>query len=598
MSKQVLWMTILMGITITTAVQAQQRDAHELDSIANSVFTTDSRGTRAVTAPLKMSLKSSDVLAKGSLTNREAFYIYNSTGDAGRFVIVSGDQRMPAILGYSDKGNFDINNIPDGLKWFLQKCEAEASLMANNPTWTRATDTQDSSNVFPTVEPLLGNRAWGQDAPFNQQCPTINGLHAKTGCVATALAQIMAYYRYPATYDWDKMPDAYNGDYTPEQADAVAQLMHDIGEASEMHYGASVSMTGDFNAESALLNSQFDYDDNVRLIKKDFYTEEKWMQMLINELREGRPIFYDGMNEHQMNAHAFILDGINSEGYFHVNWGWNGDYNGYFLLHSLAYDYTNELGVPQRKDYSYFSDALIYIHPNDSITENEPTNIISDSIKVQSGMGMFPRNTTIELSIFNFMNIRNIPFKGERQLLLVDNETDTLIAPLGKANSMKNELLTGGYYTTALKIKGTLPTDLPDGSYRIYAGVRQNGYEKWGRIKALIQNEDQIRDHLLLILKDGYYTLGTGQIPDGIKTHTAERKWITIYQSQKNLQLTPNIPLAEWNLINVNGSIVTQGKNAIQNETICINTSLPTGIYLLRGMEEDGRIYVTKFVKR
>ncbi len=97
-------MAILMGMNITTVVQAQQRDAHELDSIANSVFTTGSRGTRAVTAPLKMSLKSSDVLAKGSLTNREAFYIYNSTGDAGRFVIVSGDQRMPAILGYSDKG--------------------------------------------------------------------------------------------------------------------------------------------------------------------------------------------------------------------------------------------------------------------------------------------------------------------------------------------------------------------------------------------------------------------------------------------------------------------------------------------------------------
>lgn len=607
MAKHSLWMTALLWVGITTAVQAQQRGLHELDSIANSVFTTNT-GARAIASPLKMSLKSSEVLQADSLATREAFYIYTPVNKSGeRFVIVSGDQRMPAILGYSDESNFDLTNMPDGLKWFLKKCEADAHLISQGFTETRVANAVGEKEEFPVIEPLLGKRAWGQDAPFNQQCPAMGGGHAKTGCVATALAQIMAYHRHPATYDWDNMPDSYDGNYTQEQAEAVAKLMHDIGEAVDMHYGASVSMTGDFNAEAALLNSLFDYDDNARIIKKELYTEDAWMEMLVNELRERRPIFYDGMNEHKMNAHAFVLDGLDANGYFHVNWGYEGDHNGYFKLNSLAYEYTNESGVPQKKDYSYYSDALIYIHPNDSIAEKDPTNIVSDSIRLTIGTDytfngtdtLFHRDTPFELSIFNFLNMRNIPFKGERQILLVDDKTDTLVTTLGKANNMKNETPTGGYYSAALKIKGTLPKDLPDGHYRIYAGVRQSGHETWGRVTALIWNKDIFRNYYLLILKDGYYSIGTGQVPDGIDHNTIAPHLLTLHQQEGALQFTPNTDLSRWDVISTHGTIAAQGGAVSQGEGISVETTnLPTGIYLLRGFGKDGQVYVAKFAKK
>ena len=158
MAKHSLWMTALLWVGITTAVQAQQRDLHELDSIANSVFTTNT-GARAIGSPLKMSLKSSEVLQADSLATREAFYIYTPTNKSEeKFVIVSGDQRMPAILGYSDESNFDLTNIPDGLKWFLKKCEADAYLASQDFTETRATDAVEESRRTPVRQTGMGTR--------------------------------------------------------------------------------------------------------------------------------------------------------------------------------------------------------------------------------------------------------------------------------------------------------------------------------------------------------------------------------------------------------------------------------------------------------
>lgn len=600
MAKHLLWVTVLLWGGITTTVQAQQRNLYELDSIANSVFTTNA-GARAVASPLRMSVKSSEILQSESLAECEAFYIYTPADNSeSKFVIVSADQRMPAVLGYSDESNFDPTHIPDGLEWFLKKCESDAGLISESPVRTRNTAgaTEEVGKEFPVVEPLLGKRAWGQDAPFNRQCPVMGSGHAKTGCVATALAQIMAYHRYPATYDWDNMPDSYEGDYTQEQADAVAKLMYDIGKAVDMHYGASVSVTGDFNAEAALLSPLFDYDDNVRIAKKEFYAEKAWTEMLVNELQEGRPVFYDGKNEKNTNdAHAFVLDGVDADGYFHVNWGYNGHHNGYFKLNSLAYD---------KKDYSFDSDALVYIHPNDSIAEKDPTNIVSDSIRLTIGTDyifdgkdtIFQRSTSMELSIQNFTNIRSIPFTGERQMILVDDKTGQ-VTPIGKANRMKSPTEPGDRYTAFLKVTGTLPADLPDGRYRVYAGVKQSDYEEWGRVTSFVWNRGEIKDHFLLILKDGYFSIGTGQIPDGIKNYTIGAHWATLHQQGGVLQFIPNMDLAGWDVTNTCGATVINGKATIQDECVNIDiNALPVGIYLLRGNGKDGHVYVAKFIKR
>ncbi len=597
MAKHSLWMTALLWVGITTAVQAQQRDLHELDSIANSVFTTNT-GARAIGSPLKMSLKSSEVLQADSLATREAFYIYTPTNKSEeRFVIVSGDQRMPAILGYSDESNFDLTHIPDGLKWFLKKCEADAYLASQDFTETRASDAVGEKEEFPVIEPLLGKRAWGQDAPFNQQCPAMGSGHAKTGCVTTALAQIMAYHRHPATYDWDNMPDSYDGNYTQEQVEAVAKLMHDIGEACKMEYGQDVSLAKDEDAVSTLLNSQFGYDDEIRLIKKKHYNEENWTKLLTKELSEGKPIYYGGTDEYEEDAHAFILDGLNKNGYFHVNWGWTGSHNGYFKLNSLKFNYSDKNGKEKEKDYSYNCVAIIHIHPNDNIAEKDPTYIVANKIISQNGWDKkSTRSSSIKLEINGFKNERHLTFTGEAQILLA-SENDTLISRLGTPSKLTKEFKnTQSPFAKRIILEGNLPADLPNGTYHIYAGVRQKGYEEWGVITGKVEDgTNRGNNYFELVIEENAYYLS----PKDIKTPTGSKHRLTLHQQEGALQFTPNTNLSGWDVISTHGTIAAQGGAVSQGEGISVETtSFPTGIYLLRGFGKDGQVSVAKFAKK
>lgn len=581
MAKHSLWMATLIWAGIATAVQAQQRSIEELDAIANSVF-AQTGGARAIATPLKMNLKSSEVLQTESLVGNEAFYIYTPTnGTEEKFVIVSGDQRMPAVLGYSDESSFDSDNMPEGLKWFLKKCESDALLLVQNPTWTRAAEEEKE---YPVVEPLLGKRAWGQDAPFNQQCPAMGGGHAKTGCVATALAQIMAYHRYPATYDWDNMPDSYEGNYTKEQADVVAKLMHDIGESCCMEYGRDESTTHDIDAEKALCTT-FGYDDAVRIIQQSCYDEKNWAKAITNELLAQRPILYSGIDLSNRGGHAFVVDGLNSDGLYHINWGWSNSGNGYYSLNNLAPD--------KDKNYSSYCTAIINIHPDNGIPETEPTNIVAASIN-SSKEGTMATYFNSNISILSPSNLRHIPFEGEIQLLLTD-ENDSIIKLIDSPKRVSKEQLNSYYSFT---VKPYSWKDIPNGQYRLRVGVRQEGYEKWGFVKGPT-SIDGIYGYydFALNLKDEQYIIGPASIKRQFTTTPSH--WTTLHLTEGTLQFTPNTDLAGWEIINTCGAITTRGGSALQGENVSIETTpLPAGIYLLRGVGKDGQVYVTKFARR
>lgn len=586
MAKHSLWMTTLLWVGITTAVQAQQRDLHELDSIANSVFTTNT-GARAIGSPLKMSLKSSEVLQADSLATREAFYIYTPTNKSEeKFVIVSGDQRMPAILGYSDESNFDLADMPDGLKWFLKKCEADAYLASQGFTETRVANAVGEKEEFPVIEPLLGKRAWGQDAPFNQQCPAMGGGHAKTGCVATALAQIMAYHRYPATYDWDNMPDSYNGSYTQEQAEAVAKLMHDIGEACKMEYGQDISLSNDLDAEKALC-TVFGYDNDIRIRQKRDYNEEDWTNLLNANLTTGYPILYDGKNPtNPQDGHAFIIDGSNSEGLYHVNWGWNGSCNGYF--------YINNLSTENGKNYSAHCDVIVNIHPNDSIEEADPTNIVAASI-TSNRKGTMATYVSSYIYVVSTSNLRYFPFEGEIQLLLTD-ENDSIIQHIDSPRKIIGNNFDDEY---SFNIRPYHWKDIPNGQYRLRIGVRQEGYDKWGFVKGptSIEGKYDYYDFALNLNKE-QYMIGPASINTQPITAPSSHL-LTLHQQEGALQFTPNTDLSGWDVISTHGTIAAQGGAVSQGEGISVETTnLPTGIYLLRGFGKDGQVYVAKFAKK
>ena len=309
------------------------------------------------------------------------FYVFNLSRDAG-FVLVAGDDRAPSVLAYSDEGAFDFATMPENARAWLEVYEAEMSYLKSHPQAQGRNRISYNRVVNPLIKTL-----WDQSAPFNNYCPTYdNGMTTYTGCVATAMAQMMYYYQWPpqgrgsntyedkvgdsetqtlsrdfsqSTYAWDDMLLSYGNGYTTAQANAVARLMSDCGIAVNMHYGSDGSGAQTIAARDALVNN-FDYDATTQFVVRSKCTGDEWEQMIVDELNASRPVMYAG--QASGGGHEFICDGYNSEGYFHFNWGWSGNSNGYFLLTALN---PREQGIGSFEGgYNNNQEIIIGIKPN------------------------------------------------------------------------------------------------------------------------------------------------------------------------------------------------------------------------------------------
>ena len=290
------------------------------------------------------------------------YYAFNASAADG-YVLVSGDDRMPAVIGYSDEGKFDADAIPDNMREWLETY-AEQVRYVQTHAGVRIQSSTDQTSIG-NVYPLLGNTKWNQSAPYNNMCPTFsnNGTTQRTvtGCVATAMAQVMYYHRWPETgtgsntytfnlnsdeqqpltlsadfsqsrYDWANMLPSYTGNETSTQNNAVAKLMSDCGVAMDMGYGASSGAVTRIAMNR--MPKHFRYDKSIKFIMRDAYTLDKWLSIINGELSSNRPVIHTGASN--QGGHAFVVDGCNSNGYYHVNWGWNGTSNGYFVLTDLT----------------------------------------------------------------------------------------------------------------------------------------------------------------------------------------------------------------------------------------------------------------------
>lgn len=299
------------------------------------------------------------------LTEAEQYAIYGS--DQNGFVVVSRDDRYHAVLAYSSN-RFQVKSIPCGMQWWLN---AISEVMENDTMDNRVMTRGQSYTV---VEPFI-NTLWGQGDPYNFLTPEINGQHAPSGCVATAMSQIMKYYTYPAqgkgmgyytiegnssrvtekisgVYKWDEMQNSYKTyELMDEQRLPVASLMKDAGLATHMEYGTGGS--GAFDVVSARgFAYNFSYDSlAIHAYTRDFFDQEEWMSTVYGELAAKRPILYCGIDP-GAGGHAFVFDGVDKDGYIHVNWGWNGDGDGYFDINDLQ---------PKGKKYHFNSDqSMVY----------------------------------------------------------------------------------------------------------------------------------------------------------------------------------------------------------------------------------------------
>ena len=307
--------------------------------------------------------------------------IYAFNREDGGFVIVSADERTRPVLGYSDSGDIDWNQMPANMRaWLTSYAQAISNLGSATMNGSEPTSVPRQA-----IAPLL-KTTWYQDSPYNNNCPKLILGSSMTGCVATAMAQVMKYHRWPeascepipahsftyidkpfpldalpaTTFDWDNMLNDYSGSYTDEQAAAVATLMQYCGLSVKMSYGPAESVTeGHYIADA--LRLYFGYDNGIYYASRNFYGNDEWEQLIYNELAAGRPVPYTGHAE--LGGHAFVCDGYDTDGLFHINWGWAGRDDGYFLLSVL-----NPFDSSCYSGYGIFQEAIIGIQPPTGLT--------------------------------------------------------------------------------------------------------------------------------------------------------------------------------------------------------------------------------------
>ena len=294
------------------------------------------RSSAAYAAP-QMELAYTSTTSKG-----DCLYVFTMKSQPG-FVIAPADDRLPGVLAYSETGSFDATTIPENVKWWLGEYSKEVDLLLSGEM---ANMRKTARAPRKAVAPLLTTK-WNQSAPFNDDCPTDDGGRCVTGCVATAMAQVMKHHNWPPQgkgerggysfdghrYDWSNMIDVYSGGkYSSTEASAVALLMVDCGKSVDMNYTSSASGTQS-NRVGVALTDYFDYDPSLRLEVRMGHPLAEWEQMVYDEVAAGRPVYYSGANS--SSGHAFVCDGYQGDGFFHFNWGWGGAYDGYFRLFAL-----------------------------------------------------------------------------------------------------------------------------------------------------------------------------------------------------------------------------------------------------------------------
>lgn len=317
-------------------------------------------------------------------------YVFNCEDNHG-FVIVAADDIASPILGYSTINGIDREGrLPENLRWWLQGYAreiSEAREAGYRPSEETTAEWKNLINGTPApkapgaknVDALIQTH-WDQDSPFNNLCPLDNGSRSMTGCVATAMAQVMRYWNWPTqgtgshsyscsttsptqtlsvnfgstTYDWDNMPTTSVYGWNNTQKTAVATLMYHCGVSVDMSYTADGSGAYDSQVDDALLN-YFGYAAGAFFRMKQTYTGN-WTQLIQNELDNYRPVIYGGTDSDGSGGHCFVCDGYNSSNQFHFNWGWSGYGDGFFSLTSLT---PSPGGIGGGNyNFSYFQDAI------------------------------------------------------------------------------------------------------------------------------------------------------------------------------------------------------------------------------------------------
>lgn len=376
---------------LAVSAWAERVSQDDAATVANNFMNAGASQSGAKKAPAKRM-----VLKKAAQAEESQFYVYENADGEGWVMVAANDVVQP-ILAYSKTGQFNVNNQPSNVKVWLGgynkqiKFAEENNIKATEEVKTAWRKLRTSPPVTAmgnvVVAPLI-KTTWDQDDPYWKYCPKKGSTNTYVGCVATAMAQVMNYWKWPdqgegsysytsdmnslscsadfgsTTYDWANMVDHYTTYYsgsstisvstpTTAQKDAVATLMYHCGVAVEMDYGTSsqggsgaqtiypnASQTNLKCAANALWNN-FRYKKSTL---KCYYrsggygysavNDATWLNLLKTELDAARPIMYAGADNE--GGHSFVCDGYDDQNYFHFNWGWSGYCDGYYTVNNMV----------------------------------------------------------------------------------------------------------------------------------------------------------------------------------------------------------------------------------------------------------------------
>lgn len=474
---------VALCVSLAASLYARPRTVQQAQQIASEF--AGSAGN------LKKTMGTSTRLAyTRSGDSQPLFYVFNR-GEG--FVIVSADDRAPEILGYSDAGPFDIDSLPDNFRYLLNSYATELESLAAAPEAVALSAKKVERSTQATgksVAPLLGSILWDQGDPYNLQCPVMSdGGRSVVGCVATAMAQIMGYHQWPEKgtgtipgyttrsqglvideenientyYDWDHMTPIYTSESTDEERNAVATLMYHCGISVGMDYGYESGAFSDDVPEA--LATYFGYNKNMKLLNRIYYTKTEWDSIIRHELDEKRPVYYSGSSA--QGGHAFVCDGYDTNGLFHINWGWSGMSNGYFTLSNLT---PTAQGTGGSNGGFNWGQAIITGIQSETLPDDGLYQLCMDTTLMVSRTEI-GRNESFEVWVNGLWNLGCNTFEGNIGPALYD-DSGHVVCPLELMTTRLERSY--GWYSLSFG-EQTIPGTVPDGSYRLHLVYQASG---------------------------------------------------------------------------------------------------------------------------
>lgn len=566
------------------------------------------------------------------------YYVFNRSN--GGFVITAADDCAQQILGTCDEGTFNYQDMPENMRWWLDTYTAQISeAMQNNAASVNESDVQRAAKGRQTVEALLTTK-WDQGTYYNAECPVIDGKPTYTGCVATALGQVMKYHNWPETgkgtvsyindnysktdtvpltvnfedgnYDWANMPDQLDKNSTPEQVKAVSHLLYHAGVAVYTTYGNGGSNA--YMSNIVRLYEHLGYAKCASYRERNYFTDAEWENIIYNEISNHRPVCYSGGG--MLNRHAFVCDGYKADdNTFHFNWGWGGNGNGYFKMSALApfgdsktqYVYNQNQGAvigidkPNATNDHYDTPIIAY----GNLTMYYKTGIFRLALeKVPNSetknlfTGILDYNCTSTSLVKNISEYTNVEITDSVRVKLVNVDTREVTyiksnTPFGLNNLHNNWKFGSGWDDWKNYIKIGC-------SYEASPEFKNFGSDVW---QPVIHSEQFINKVILHRAADGTLTCEQVKSPANLNIDKVNvdqaiaGKDLVVDVTLSNLGQSDYEDMLELSLINANGEkAVTFSENADvpskTTKTVNINGSLQnieSGTYAIRISNAEGQ---------